>query len=231
MLPLIVVALFAGAEPPPQTPAPVPASGAPATAPAPAPAPAPKTDVANLAVTARVYPDPNPSAANDPAADPTAADPAATPAPVPTTPPNERPRPIEVKLAAPLILEITATAPRDTVFFAPARPAIPPFFMVEPLPGFRKADGGQLVETWRWRILPVRMGIERVPAIEIPYRLADGTEGATKSPIVRVVIRGFLENEQTRRSPHRPRRSRSSRRTGRSSGPSRSSAPCWSPRS
>lgn len=195
MIPLIFVALFVGAEPPPGTPAPAPAAGSPAPAPATTPAPAAKTDVAHLVVTARVYPDPDPSAANDPAADPMAAEPTAAPVPVANTP-NERPRPTEVKLATPLILEITATAPRDTVFFAPARPAIPPFFMIEPRPGFRKADGGTLVETWRWRILPVRMGIERVPAIEIPYRLADGTEGATKSPIVRVLIRGFLENEQ-----------------------------------
>ena len=68
MIPLLFVALFVGAEPPPGTPA--PAAGSPAPAPATTPAPAAKADVANLVVTARVYPDPDPTAANDPAADP-----------------------------------------------------------------------------------------------------------------------------------------------------------------
>lgn len=202
MTPILFVALWLGADPPPVAPA--PAMPAPAAAPgtpagpaatdpaAPAPAPkAPKTDVAHLQLHARVYPD---TTAGPP-------QPAGTPQQIPPVPPptpdgpDGRARPTEVKLGQPLILEITCDAPRDTTFFAPARPAIPPFFMVEPLPEVRRAEGGEQHETWRWRIVPVRMGIERVPAIEIPYRLIDGTEGTTKSPIVRVDIRGFLENE------------------------------------
>ncbi|MCC6623822.1 MAG: RDD family protein [Deltaproteobacteria bacterium] len=101
-----------------------------------------------------------------------------------------------LKLSTPEVLEITATAPQGATVFGPFRPALGSFEVIEPRPGSVKPDGDKRVETWRFLVLPLRLGVEKVPAIEIPDRLADGTQGVVSTPILRVRVQGFLDNEQ-----------------------------------
>lgn len=178
-LPLLM-ALLVGAAPDPVVPTPV------APAPAPSPSPAPDAGLAIPAapavdLTVRVVP----KATLDPAG-------TAAPSAGPATPDG---RPLEVKLGEPLVLEITAIAERDTVLFPPMLPAVGTFELGPVLPGREEVNGPQKRVTWRWTIVPVRMGIEKVPGIEIPYRTPSNVEGSVKTAPVRVMIRGFLENE------------------------------------
>jgi uncharacterized RDD family membrane protein YckC len=104
-------------------------------------------------------------------------------------------RPLEVKLSEPLVLELVASAGRDTELFVPMLPALGTFEIVKPEPGTEKVEGMQKTLTWRWTILPVRLGMEKIPAIEVPYRTATGREGSVSTEVLRVSVRGFLENE------------------------------------
>jgi len=106
-------------------------------------------------------------------------------------------KPIDaLRLSEPRVLEISASAPRGATLFGPFRPALGSFEVIEPRPGTVKPEGDRQIETWRFLVLPLRLGVEKVPAIEIPYRLADGTEGAVSTPILRVRVQGYLDNEQ-----------------------------------
>lgn len=113
-------------------------------------------------------------------------------APAADTPPD---RPLEVPLGEPLVLALTARAARDTELFPPLLPAVGTFELGDALPGTDKVDGERREITWRWTVLPVRTGAEKIPAIELPYRTREGAEGSVSSPIVRVLVRGHLENE------------------------------------
>ena len=104
-------------------------------------------------------------------------------------------RPLEVRLGEPLVLALTARAGRDTELFPPLLPAVGTFELGAALPGTDKVDGDRREITWRWTVLPARTGAEKIPAIELPYRTRDGAEGSVASPIVRVLVRGHLENE------------------------------------
>lgn len=103
--------------------------------------------------------------------------------------------PQEVRLGDPLVLTFRARAPRDAVLFPPLTPAVGTFEVGAALPGSERATGDRKESTWRWRILPVRMGVEKIPPIELPYRLASGAEGSISSAVVRLRVRGHLENE------------------------------------
>lgn len=105
-------------------------------------------------------------------------------------------RPLEARLGEPRVLELSATAPRDAVLFPPLLPAVGTFELGNALPGSEKASADTITTTWRWQILPVRLGVEKIPAIELPYRTADGQQGIAVTPIVRVMVRGHLENDQ-----------------------------------
>jgi uncharacterized RDD family membrane protein YckC len=100
------------------------------------------------------------------------------------------------RLAEPITLRVVLAGPPGTAFFPPFRPATPSF---ELLPAKAPEAGpptpGRHVEIWRYELLPVRLGIERVAPIEIPWRLPDGTEGAASTPALRVDVRGRLEND------------------------------------
>ncbi len=118
----------------------------------------------------------------------------------PTTPPGapaaaEDGRPLEVRLAEPLILELTATSRRDTEVFLPLLPAVGTFEIVAPEKGIEKVEGDVKTTTRRWTILPVRMGIEKLPPIEVPYRTASNAEGSVSTLPLRIYIRGHLEND------------------------------------
>lgn len=164
---------------------------------------------------ADAIPEPKPDASATPTPDPVPApDPTATPAPTPAAEPAAtpaKPAPVtviarlaplpgqvagDVKLGAERVLEIVATAPRDATLYPPFRPALGSFRVVETLAGTEKIEGATRTETWRFAVVPLRLGVEKIPKIEIPYKLADGTQGQAETPIVRVRILGFLENEQ-----------------------------------
>jgi uncharacterized RDD family membrane protein YckC len=100
------------------------------------------------------------------------------------------------RLAEPLTLELTLTSAAGATFYPPFRPALGSFELLPSPSPVQQVAGGQLTETWRFALLPVRLGVERIPAIEIPYRLADGTEGAVKTPVTRVDVEGHLANAQ-----------------------------------
>lgn len=114
----------------------------------------------------------------------------------PQASPHDAARPLEVTLGEPLILTLTARAQRDTVLFPPLTPAVGTFEIGAALPGTEKVQGDQKETSWRWSLMPVRMGVEKVPGIELPYRTASGEEGSVQTAIMRVMVRGHLENEQ-----------------------------------
>ncbi|MFO0748390.1 MAG: RDD family protein [Myxococcota bacterium] len=152
-----------------------------------------------------------PARADDPTPAPAAADPT-PPAPEPEgrdIPASEAPVHVtariapmpgavagDMKLAQPQILEIVVTAPKDATLYPPYRPALGSFRVMETLQGSQKIDATTRTETWRFSIIPLRLGVEKIPKIEIPYKLADGGHGQVETPIVRVRIIGFLENDQ-----------------------------------
>jgi len=171
---LTVLLLLFAAEP---GPAPTPA---PANAPTPANTPTPAPDgPPPVEVSLNLAPDPAGGAVPDPQA-----------------PQHDPGRPLEVTLGEPLILTLTAKAQRDTMLFPPLTPAVGTFEIGTALPGTERVQGDVKETSWRWTILPVRMGVEKVPGIELPYRTATGQEGSVKTELLRVMIRGHLENEQ-----------------------------------
>ncbi len=100
------------------------------------------------------------------------------------------------RLAEPLTLRVVLTGPPGTAFFPPFRPATPSFELLPAKPPEKgPPTAGRHTEIWRYELLPVRLGIERVAPIEIPWRLPDGTEGAASTPALRVEVRGRLEND------------------------------------
>lgn len=104
--------------------------------------------------------------------------------------------PGDLKLGETRQLEVSVRAPIDATVWGPSRPALGSFQVVKALPGTVKVDGTHRAETWRFEVVVVRVGVEKVPPIEIPYQLADGTKGAVSTPILRVRVQGWLENEQ-----------------------------------
>jgi hypothetical protein len=157
-------------------------------------------------------------AAEPPPAAPPAPAPAAPPSPspappsglaspaagVPSAPPTLTTRLLDASgaetarglLAEPLTLEVVLSGPEGATFYPPFRPALGAFELLPSPAPVQRVGGGQVSETWRFAILPVRTGVERVPAIEIPYRLPDGVEGALKTPVTRVDVAGHLANAQ-----------------------------------
>ena len=113
---------------------------------------------------------------------------AADPAPAPAATDVVEVKPVVVSAR---VLEITATAPRDATVYGPFRPALGSFEVIAPRPGTVKTEGAMRTETWRFEILPLRLGVEKVPAIQIPYRLADGSEGVVL-PMLESLPRGSL---------------------------------------
>lgn len=103
-------------------------------------------------------------------------------------------RPAEVRLAEPLVLELVARSDAATEVFLPLLPALGGFEIITPDKGLEKVEGDTKTLTRRWQILPVRVGVEKLSAIEVPWRTTGG-EGSIKTPALRLFVRGHLENE------------------------------------
>jgi len=113
----------------------------------------------------------------------------------PSTPAVDGEGPATLGRAVALI--ITATAPRDVELFAPVRPATGSFRLDDTPPGTRQVSGDLRTETYRYVLTPLRLGVEKLPAIEVPWRPTASTEGgSTPTAPIPVRVRGHLENEQ-----------------------------------
>lgn len=104
-------------------------------------------------------------------------------------------RPAEVRLAEPLTLELTIASDVGAEVFPPLLPALGGFEIVAPDKGLERVEGPRKTTIRRWTILPVRVGVEKVPPIELPYRTLEGAEGVVTTPPLRVYVRGHLEND------------------------------------
>lgn len=174
---LLAASLLAAAAPGPARAAdPAPAAGAPPTAPPPpaaaadddGPPPTPSVPPSALHVSAKVTPE---GAAGRDAS--------------------------ELTLGEPVLLEISVSAPRDVELFEPVRPATGSFKLLESVPGTRETRPDGVTETYRFRLLPLRVGFEKIPPIEIAYRSRGAQAGASVSTEpLRFHVVGNLENEQ-----------------------------------
>lgn len=104
-------------------------------------------------------------------------------------------RPAEVRLAEPLTLEMTIVSDVGAEVFPPLLPALGGFEIVSPDKGLERVEAQKKTTTRRWTVLPVRVGVEKVTTIEVPYRTLDGAEGVVTTPALRVYVRGHLEND------------------------------------
>lgn len=104
-------------------------------------------------------------------------------------------RPAEVRLAEPLTLEMTIISDVGAEVFPPLLPALGGFEIVSPDKGLERVDAQKKTTIRHWTVLPVRVGVEKVPTIEVPYRTLDGVEGVVTTPALRVYVRGHLEND------------------------------------
>ena len=162
-----------------------------------------------------------PSRAAAPA--PTAPAPAA-PAPAAPAPASQRPTPSSeggvavhatldpaqgpVHLADRLSLVVTVTAPAGSSVFVPSNPDLGSFALVASkrrdvgpaasgspeAAKAAKASPAQLTEVHTFPLVALRLGIEPIPPIEIPYRLPDGTSGTVRTPRLPVRVTGYLED-------------------------------------
>lgn len=104
-------------------------------------------------------------------------------------------RPAELRLGEPLTLELTMTGEVGTEVFPPLLPALGGFEIIAPDKGLEKVDNNQKTITRRWQVMPVRVGVEKIPAIEVPFRTLAGAETSASTAPLRVYVRGHLENE------------------------------------
>ncbi|MCB9733003.1 MAG: RDD family protein [Deltaproteobacteria bacterium] len=103
----------------------------------------------------------------------------------------------ELVLGQPILFEITVSAPRDVELFEPVKPATGSFKLLESQPGTRQTTADALTETYRFRLLPLRVGFEKIPPVEIAYRPRGATAGGSVSTEpLRFHVVGNLENEQ-----------------------------------
>jgi uncharacterized RDD family membrane protein YckC len=78
--------------------------------------------------------------------------------------------------------------------FAPERPALGPLEQLDHTVQ-RQVAAGRATEITRYRVVPLRVGPEAVPAIEIPYTLPDQSAGTVSTERLRLRVRGHLDNE------------------------------------
>ncbi|HRE90834.1 MAG TPA: hypothetical protein PK095_17045, partial [Myxococcota bacterium] len=191
MIEVLLALLFAQAGPsptPPTTPpSPGPANGTttqPVTAPAAEPAKTPSPEqipTVTLTLSNKAPDQPEPGGASSASVIASTAEALA--------------RPAEVRLAEPLTLEMTIVSDVGAEVFPPLLPALGGFEIVSPDKGLERVELQKKTTTRRWTVLPVRVGVEKIAAIELPYRTLDGAEGVVTTPPLRVYVRGHLEND------------------------------------
>jgi len=103
---------------------------------------------------------------------------------------------VRVRLAESVTLRVELAGPPGVAFFPPFRPAVGTFELLPARPPEPGKDATRHIEIWSYDLLAVRLGIERVPAVEIPYRLPDGSEGSVSTPVLRLDVEGHLTNSQ-----------------------------------
>ncbi|MFT7580391.1 MAG: putative RDD family membrane protein YckC, partial [Myxococcota bacterium] len=112
--------------------------------------------------------------------------------------PSRGAEPTDIPLAKPVTLEITVSAPTAIQLFPPdPRVDTGPFTLLEIKPFERTVAGATATEVYRLVLMPMRLGVEKIPAIEIAYRQpGSDVQGSVTTEIVKLWVRGNLENEQ-----------------------------------
>ena len=92
---------------------------------------------------------------------------------------------------------IAITAPPGARVYVPANPALGPVRVLDVKREVQAAtDGKPGSERHIYTLIPVRIGPERVGAMEIPYELSGGKAGVVKVKGLKLRVRGRLENDQ-----------------------------------
>ena len=102
-----------------------------------------------------------------------------------------------LKLGEPATLRIVVEAPPDARIYVPTNPAISPLRLIgSPSPPQRKIAQSRVVEVHDLPVTGLRIGVKVVKPIEVPYRLADGTDGSVLTSRLKVRILGRLTDVQ-----------------------------------
>ena len=102
-----------------------------------------------------------------------------------------------LKLGEPARLRIVVEAPPEARIYVPTNPAISPLRLTAtPAPAERKIAGSRLIEVHNLPVTALRVGVKVVKPIEVPYRLADGTEGTSLTSRLRLRVLGHLGDVQ-----------------------------------
>ena len=149
-----------------------------AATPAAAPAPAPKGATTGQAPAPTVAP----ATPGAPAAD--------TPVHVETTLEGD-----SVKLGERVTLVVTLTYPADAQVHFPGRPFVGKRVRLAGNIQAREQKDTTVVERNTLTLVPVRTGKAKIPAIEVPYVLKDGTAGTATSEAQRVVVGSLLASQ------------------------------------
>ena len=92
---------------------------------------------------------------------------------------------------------IEVTAPSGARVYVPGKPALGPVRVLDVKREVKPAAAGQpMSERHVFTLIAVRMGPERINAVEVPYELVGGQAGVVKLESVKLRVRGRLANEQ-----------------------------------
>jgi hypothetical protein len=103
------------------------------------------------------------------------------------------------RLGDDVILAVTMTGPAGWEYHSVLEQTtrIGPFQHVLPvLPAETRAEGTLVHTTLRYRLRPLRIGVERLRELVFPYRRADGTSGEARTRVLRLQVAGRLVNQQ-----------------------------------
>jgi uncharacterized RDD family membrane protein YckC len=102
-----------------------------------------------------------------------------------------------LKLGEAATFRLVVEAPPDARVYAPTNPAIAPLRLRgSPGPPQRKVAGQRVVEVHDLPVTALRVGVKVIKPVEVPYRLADGTDGSVLTQRLRVRVLGHLTDVQ-----------------------------------
>lgn len=104
---------------------------------------------------------------------------------------------VEVDLGKPFSYIVDVTAPQGARVYVPANPDLGPVRVLDykrevKAPGADKAQSERHI----FKVMPVRIGPERVGAMEVPFEMGEDDAGVKKLKGVKIRVRGHLTNEQ-----------------------------------
>lgn len=105
------------------------------------------------------------------------------------------PLPERVQVGDRVTLLVTLSYPADAQVHFPGRPFVGKRARLAGNIQAREAGGDAVVERNTLTVVPVRTGKLKIPAIEVPYVLKDGTAGTVSTEPLRLVVRSLLASE------------------------------------